>query len=635
MNKLYSQYNEKYRPQFHFSPKKGWIGDPDGLIFSEDMYHLFWWGHAISKDLVYWEELPHPMKGDDRSFSYFSGSVVVDKDNTAGFGANMMVAVYTMHRKGDSLPETQGLSISKDRLNFDFYKGNPVLDIRKIFFRDPQVFWHGPTRKWVMAVTVPDIHKIHFYSSRNLKEWIYMSEFGDLGPRSEFWECPDLFEINVDGNPKNKKWVLLIGQGPNRVQYFMGSFDGKSFRADQETISFLNDGIGLPGNVFESFDATNYGNWKTSGEAFGNRPDMNDSVVRIGLGDANSKTISEGMKGTLTSPVFKITNPVINFLIAGGNHPDTTCINLLVNNKIVRTTTGIHSDLLKWDGWDVSDLIGKRAVIQIVDDYSGSDKGYIRVDHILFSKVFQPKNLQHGLWVDYGSDFYATRSYRFPENPDHKAVFQGWMGNWDYANSVPSQWGKGFQSVPREIALKKFPEGVRLIQNPITELRKLRKDSIMFSNKTIEGTIDLTEFKPTRNTYEIEALFDVGSRSEFGFNLLVGEGRKLILKYNPITSRISVDRTNCSDFTSNTNFNQRFPSISYAAVEPENNQVKLHLLVDESSIEVFTNQGKVVLSLLTYPSSIQKGIQIFSNKGSTKLSSFKAWELKSIWEKPY
>lgn len=156
MNKSYSQYNEKYRPQFHFSPKKGWIGDPDGLIFSDDTYHLFWWGHAISNDLVYWEELPHPMKGDDRAFSYFSGSVVVDKNNTAGFGANMMVAVYTMHRRGDSLPETQGLSISKDRLNFDFYKGNPVLDIRKIFFRDPQVFWHGPTGKWVMAVTVPD-----------------------------------------------------------------------------------------------------------------------------------------------------------------------------------------------------------------------------------------------------------------------------------------------------------------------------------------------------------------------------------------------------------------------------------------------------------------------------------------------
>jgi len=99
---LYAQYDEKYRPQFHFSPKKGWIGDPDGLIYTDSVYHLFWWGHATSKDMVYWEEQPYPMKGDDRSFSYFSGSTVVDKNNTAGFGANSMIAFYTMHRRGDS-----------------------------------------------------------------------------------------------------------------------------------------------------------------------------------------------------------------------------------------------------------------------------------------------------------------------------------------------------------------------------------------------------------------------------------------------------------------------------------------------------------------------------------------------------
>jgi sucrose-6-phosphate hydrolase SacC (GH32 family) len=98
-----AQYNEKYRPQFHFSPKKGWIGDPDGLVHSNGKYHLFWWGHAVSNDLVHWEELPYPMLGGDRSFSYFSGSVVVDKDNTAGFGANSMIAAYTMHKPGDSL----------------------------------------------------------------------------------------------------------------------------------------------------------------------------------------------------------------------------------------------------------------------------------------------------------------------------------------------------------------------------------------------------------------------------------------------------------------------------------------------------------------------------------------------------
>jgi sucrose-6-phosphate hydrolase SacC (GH32 family) len=630
---LNAQYDEKYRPQFHFSPQKGWIGDPDGLIYSEGTYHLFWWGHAISKDLVHWEELPYPMKGGDRSFSYFSGSVVVDKDNTAGFGEKSMIAIYTMHRRGDSLPETQALSVSNDRINFDFYKDNPVLDVRKVFFRDPQVFWHEPVKKWIMVVTVPDIHKIHFYSSRNLKDWIYLSEFGDLGPRSSFWECPDMFEMEIEGEPGKKKWVVLIGQGPNRVQYFIGSFDGKRFRADEETIAFLNEGKGLPGKVFESFDEANYGSWKISGDAFGIRPDRGDSIVRIGLGNASSHNGNDFKKGTLTSPAFTITEPVINFLIAGGNHPDTTCINLLVDNKVVRTATGTNSDLLKWNGWDVSELKGKKAVIKIVDNYSGSDKGYIRIDHILFSKTLQPKNLQHGLWLDHGTDFYATRSYRFPENPEHKPVFLGWLGNWDYANSVPSQWGRGFQSLPRDIALKKFPEGVRLVQSPITGLKQLRKDSVTFTNRTISGTADITEFKPNRNTYEIEAIFNTESRSVFGFNLLVGEGRKLMISYDPKTSSLCVDRTNCSDFTSNANFAKKFPAKAYASVEPENNQIKLHILIDESSVEIFTSQGKIVLSLLTYPSPSQTGVQLFSEKGTTKLVSFKGWQLNSIWKK--
>jgi fructan beta-fructosidase len=632
VSQSHSQYDEKYRPQFHFSPKTGWIGDPDGLIYHEGKYHLFWWGHAVSKDLVHWEELPYPMKGGDRSFSYFSGSMVVDKDNTTGFGANSMIAIYTMHRRGDSLPETQGLSVSNDQSNFDFYKGNPVLDVKKVFFRDPQVFWHEPTKKWVAVVTVPDMHRIHIYSSHNLKDWIYMSEFGDLGPRSSFWECPDLFELNVDGDPTKKKWVMLIGQGPNRVQYFVGSFDGKRFRPDQETAAFLKDGIGLPGKVFESFDAINYGNWKISGEAFGKSPDHADSIVRIGLGDACSLNGGDFKKGTLTSTGFTIIEPVINFLIAGGNHPDTTCINLIVNNKVVRTSTGTNSDLLKWDGWDVSEFIGKKAIIQIVDNYAGSNKGYIRIDHILFSRVLQPQGLQHGLWLDHGTDFYATRSYRFPDG-QYKPLFLGWMGNWEYANSVPSQWGKGFESVPREIALKKFPEGIRLVQNPITALQKLRKDSVTFFNRVISGTVDVPEFKPVRNTYEIEAVFSTDSHSVFGFNLLVGEGRKLIITYNPRTSSICVDRTNCSDYTGNDNFTKKFPAKAFAPVEAENGQINLHLLVDESSIEIFTSQGKVVLSLLTYPSPSQTGIEVFSEKGITKLISFKGWQLSSIWKK--
>ena len=210
---------EKYRPQYHFSPKKGWIGDPDGLVFTDGLFHLYWWGHAVSRDLVHWEEQPYPMKGGDGSFSYFSGSVVVDRDNTGGFGKNSMIAFYTKHFRGDSLPETQAISVSDDGgLSYHYYEHNPVLDINKVFFRDPQVFWHEPSKMWKMVISLPDVQQIHTYESSDLKQWHYSRTFGDLGAKNSFWDCPDLFEHPVLGSDGTKKWVILIGRGPNRVQ---------------------------------------------------------------------------------------------------------------------------------------------------------------------------------------------------------------------------------------------------------------------------------------------------------------------------------------------------------------------------------------------------------------------------------
>ncbi|MFC0772404.1 glycoside hydrolase family 32 protein [Terrimonas alba] len=630
--KPFAQYDEKYRPQFHFSPRSGWIGDPDGLVYSEGKYHLFWWGHAVSEDLVHWKELPYPMQGGDGSFSYFSGSVVVDKENTSGFGTNSMIAVYTMHKRGDSLPETQGLSVSNDQVNFHFYKSNPVLDVKKIFFRDPQIFWYAPTNKWIMVVTVPDQHRIHFYSSGNLKDWIYLSEFGDLGARSAFWECPDLFELDVDGKAGQKKWVLMIGQGPNRVQYFMGSFNGKKFIPDEATISYLNEGKGMQGTVFEDFNDAQYTGWKIAGTAFGTGPNRSDTIVRLGEGNASSSRESDRARGTLTSAPFIINKNAINFLVAGGDHPGRTCINLVVSNSIVRTATGGNSSIMKWEGWDVSEFIGQKATIQIVDNYGGEDWGHIDIDHIVFSNIAQQQKLQHALWLDYGTDFYATRSWRDIDNKGIAPVFLGWLGNWQYARNVPSQWGKGFESVPREIALKTFPEGVRLIQAPVDALKKLRGNSVEFSNRLIKGNVDLLEFKPLKNTYEIEAIFNTNLQAAFGVNLLVGDGRKLVIKYDPKSSSLCIDRSNCTDFISNPDFTEKFATKMFAPVEQENNRVKLRILVDQSSVEVFTNDGKIVLSVLTYPSESQTGIQLFSEKGQAELLNFKAWELSSIWK---
>ncbi|WP_187264419.1 glycoside hydrolase family 32 protein [Pontibacter beigongshangensis] len=628
---LQAQYNEKYRPQYHFSPKKGWIGDPDGLVYTEGKYHLFWWGHAVSEDLVHWKELPHPMKGDDGSFSYFSGSVVVDKENTAGFGEKSMIAVYTRHFRGDSLPETQALSVSKDGINFHYYEHNPVLDIGKIFFRDPQVFWYAPEQKWVMAVSLPDIQKIHLYESRNMKDWQYLSEFGSLGAQNSFWECPDLFELPVDGDAANKKWVMLIGRGPNRVQYFIGDFDGKEFRADEATAAYLTEGKGLQGELFAGFDETNYGKWKRIGTGFAPAPTKADAVAHLGKGYASSMHQDAKGKGKLVSPAFKIRDNAINFLVAGGNHPGKICVNLVVDGKVVRTTTGDNSDVFKWNGWDVQDLKGRKATIEVVDDYTGDDWGGIAVDHILFSDVLYNQNLEHALWLDYGPDFYAARTWRDVDQVLNETTMLGWMGNWDYAREVPTSWGKGFESVPRNMTIRPFPEGNRIVQKPIPALQKLRQDIYQVSDRAISGTEKLPGFQPSKNVYELEVVFDTRSHSTFGLNLLVGEGRKLAISYDPATSNLSVDRTQCTDFTSKPEFTKAFATKLHAVVEPEDNQLRLHILVDQSSVEIFTNQGKVVLSALTFPGEQQTGIELFSTDAPTTLVELKAWELSSIW----
>ncbi|MBE7159111.1 MAG: glycoside hydrolase family 32 protein, partial [Rhodospirillales bacterium] len=227
--------DEKYRPQYHFRPQKGWIGDPDGLVKWKGNYHLFWWGHAVSRDLVHWKELSYPMKGGN-GFTYFSGSVIIDKNNTAGFGDSSMIAVYTEH-KNDSVPEYQSISFSQDDSIFHYYQNNPVLDIGSNSFRDPQVFWYEPKRQWIMIVTNAQLHKESFYSSPDVKHWTHLSDFGPMGSYNSDWEVPDLFQLPVDGNFNQKKWVLSIGQGPNRMQYFLGDFDGTTFTPDAQTVA--------------------------------------------------------------------------------------------------------------------------------------------------------------------------------------------------------------------------------------------------------------------------------------------------------------------------------------------------------------------------------------------------------------
>lgn len=233
---------EKYRPSYHFSPLYGWMNDPNGMVYKDGEYHLFYqynpygskwgnmsWGHTISKDLVNWEHLPVAIAPDALG-TIFSGSAVVDSNNTAGFGAGAIIAIYTQN----SDRQVQSIAYSNDNgRTFTKYENNPVLVSEARDFRDPKVFWHEGTQRWIMVLAVGQ--EMQFFSSPNLKDWVFESSFGEgQGAHGGVWECPDLFELSVEGT-NYKKWVLLCNLNPggpfggSATQYFVGTFDGKEF----------------------------------------------------------------------------------------------------------------------------------------------------------------------------------------------------------------------------------------------------------------------------------------------------------------------------------------------------------------------------------------------------------------------
>ncbi|WP_142683527.1 glycoside hydrolase family 32 protein [Chitinophaga polysaccharea] len=258
---LYAQDNAtptpQWRPVYHFTAPRNWLNDPNGLIYLDGVYHLYYqhnpfenkwghmsWGHATSKDLLHWNHLPvaiPEIETKDTTTWIFSGSAVLDKHNSSGFGKNgkaPLVAIYTADQPKQQ-KESQFIAYSNDGgLTYTNYEGNPVVDIHKKDFRDPSVIWLEDQHKWLMTVAVPAEHKVQFYASDNLKNWELLSEFGNQGDTRKIWECPSLTPMNVDGNPAKKKWLLMISSGnqdaATGMQYFIGDFNGKTFINDNK-----------------------------------------------------------------------------------------------------------------------------------------------------------------------------------------------------------------------------------------------------------------------------------------------------------------------------------------------------------------------------------------------------------------
>ena len=256
------RYDERYRPQFHFSPQMNWTNDPCGLVYAFGKYHLFFqhnpfanvwghmsWGHAASADLVHWAQLPVAIS-DDPKVAIFTGSSVVDGANTSGLCASppegpatardggCIVSIYTGYTaktEATAARQTQNLAYSQDGVTWTKYSGNPVLDLGRDDTRDPKVFWYAPGKQWIMVIVLASEKKIRMFASPNLKQWHALSDFGPQGGTGGEWECPDLYRLPLEGRGGEARWILKIGLNPGHIaggsgeQYFIGRFDGTRF----------------------------------------------------------------------------------------------------------------------------------------------------------------------------------------------------------------------------------------------------------------------------------------------------------------------------------------------------------------------------------------------------------------------
>ena len=474
-------YDQAYRPQVHFSPHHNWTNDPNGLVYFEGEYHLFFqynpfgdrwghmsWGHAVSRDLVHWHELPVALP-EESGVMIFTGSTVVDDRNTSGFctgGKPCLVAVYTGHTpKAGSHPalQTQNLAYSNDRgRTWTKFSGNPVLNLNLPDFRDPGVFWSAQAKRWIMAVALPGDHRVQFYGSSDLKHWDLVSEFGPAGATGGDWECPTLFEAPIEGENGATRWVLKVGlnpgglQGGSGEQYFIGIFDGNRF----------------------------------------------------------------------------------------------------VNQNPASQT----------------------------------------------------------LWTDYGKDCYCALTFNGFANGDQKPVMLGWMNNWQYANRVPTSPWRGQMTIPRQLALRKYPEGLRLVQQPVVRHS---------ASKTKRLRLQLPAL---RAPFEIRATMGLGAADEIGWKLLGSDGTATTVGYDIKRQELFVDRMHSGAV----DFSPDFPTRTSVRLAVSGS-LQLDILVDRSSVEVFAQRGQVAMTNLMFPPGGTRTAEFYSRGGKPGPITGDIWSLDSIW----
>ena len=607
------------------------MNDPNGLVYYNGKYHLFFqhnpfgmqagnnsWGHAVSTNLVTWEEKPIaiPMKN---GVKIFSGSVVVDWKNTSGFGINgkpPLVAIYT----GKTTVEDQRIAYSNDEgLTWTNYSANPVLTMNNNQFRDPKVVWHDETQKWIMVVSTGAYQSIAFYSSPDLKRWTAMPGFGGQGNRTAMWECPDLLRLPVDGDSTNKKWALVHSVSPS-AQYFIGGFNGEKFLWDDTPLT--------NSTLIDDFENT-YDKWRVSGNCFGTAPATGTSTFQ---GYQGSKLIRSGingntMVGKMISTEFIIQKNYISFLISGGYDMKKLRISLIVDGETKETSTGMNEAIMKWRNWDVSRFTGRTAHIEIVDSATGG-WGSINVDQIIQSeKMADFVNMGQ---VDYGKDFYAVQS--FSDVPDGRKIWIAWLGNWSYAEAAPTTPWKGIMTIPREVKLETHNGMLRLVQRPVEELKSLRKNNISFRNRTVnsinaalnENMINSIQANTSFRQFELKTKLSVRNKSGFSFKFKKSGGQYTEFVFDFLNKQIRFDRSRSGALTHDGSFSQ----IQIAPLITENDSIDIHLFVDNSSVELFASNGQVVMSNQLFPDSTSNRIELTSLNEDFTIEEFDIWRFQ-------
>lgn len=489
-------YTEKYRPQYHFTPLKGWMNDPNGLVFYGGEYHLFYqyfpdstvwgpmhWGHAISKDMVHWEHLPIALYPDSLGL-IFSGSAVIDWKNTSGFGTVKnppMIAMFTYHnmdweKAGRIDCENQGIAYSLDKgRTWTKFRKNPVVKNPGVKdFRDPKIIWNEAIQKWNLILSAHD--KVKIYSSVNLKEWKFESEFGsDAGAHGGVWECPDLFVLKVDGKSL-EKWVLLVNMnpgGPNSgsgTQYFVGNFDGRQF-----------------------------------------------------------------------IPASKETS-----------------------------------------------------------------------------------------WLDYGRDNYAGVTWSDVPKADGRRLFLGWMGNWNYAQLVPTHPWRSAMTILRELKLDQANGKFRVKSVPVQEMSQLqnRASKISLESGAISGEKQLDTKAIDLNQCELVFILEVGEKTPDTFGIILENalGETMKIGYSDKNKQFFADRTK----SGNMSFSENFSGIDIAPYRI-GKEIQLHLFIDAASVELFVDEGKLVMTELVFPTEKFTRLKVFSSGGDVHLKNAEFQNINGIW----